>query len=393
MDTRNKLFQYKNFNMGTELDIAGVFIYDGMKTFNDLHEIYYESDTFSVLYHFAVGIERLQKVLVVLIDNITEEQVKEFEESLITHSQQALHERIISKTDIKFTSRENGFLALLSNFYKEGRYNRFNVGSNIDFENDIFIKYIERNCEEKYFQIDQFNGRGLLLNEHIKKIIGKTVGKISITYYDEIRKYAGMRNIYTDELRVEHKAQKVFLDSKLANNSLYEMLLKEKHLKEEIIVYLCNAELKGGLSKLIKGIEPLNLNDWNLAEIISMLVNDNCSLEVIYALEDEMPEKYSKSELKERTQMLDLIECSNIDFDYGALHEIHEALNAKEKNLITQEAFIVKIREALEWVDDEEARTVLESILISADENDMVKYSQALNECKEFFEECGFEDA
>ena len=202
-----------------------------------------------------------------------------------------------------------------------------------------------------------------------------------------------MRNIYTDELRVEHKAQKVFLDSKLANNSLYEMLLKEKHLKEEIIVYLCNAELKGGLSKLIKGIEPLNLNDWNLAEIISMLVNDNCSLEVIYALEDEMPEKYSKSELKERTQMLDLIECSNIDFDYGALHEIHEALNAKEKNLITQEAFIVKIREALEWVDDEEARTVLESILISADENDMVKYSQALNECKEFFEECGFEDA
>ena len=32
MDSRNKLFQYKNFNMGTELDIAGVFIYDGMKT-------------------------------------------------------------------------------------------------------------------------------------------------------------------------------------------------------------------------------------------------------------------------------------------------------------------------------------------------------------------------
>lgn len=392
MDSRNKLFQYKNFNMGTELDIAGVFIYDGMKTFNDLSEIYYEGDTFSVLYHFAVGIERLQKVLVVLIDNITEEQVQEFEESLITHSQQALHERIASKTGIKFTSRENGFLALLSNFYKEGRYNRFNVGSDINFENDKFIKYIKSNCQDEYYEIDKFNGRGLILNEHIKKMIGKTVGKIAITYYEEIVKYAGMLNIYTDELRPDHKAKKVFLDSKLAKNSLYEVLLKEKRLKEEIIVYLCNANLKGGLPKFIRSIKPLNLEDWDLAEIINMLVNDKCSMEVIYALEDELPEKYSKSELKERAQMLDIIENSNVDFEYGALHEIFEELNALEKEMITQEAFIVKIREAIDWLDDEDTRAVLEAILKSADVNDIEGFSQAVKECKELLAERGFED-
>ena len=35
----DKLWNYKNFNMGTELDIAGDFIYDGIHTLNQMDVI------------------------------------------------------------------------------------------------------------------------------------------------------------------------------------------------------------------------------------------------------------------------------------------------------------------------------------------------------------------
>ena len=35
----DKIWLYKNFNMGTELDIAGEFIYDGIHTLNQMNTV------------------------------------------------------------------------------------------------------------------------------------------------------------------------------------------------------------------------------------------------------------------------------------------------------------------------------------------------------------------
>ena len=90
----DKIWNYKNFNMVNELDIAGEFIYDGIQTLNQMDVISDGASIFSFLYHVAVGIERLQKILIVLFEDITFDNYEKFEKSIKIHRHNKLHERI-----------------------------------------------------------------------------------------------------------------------------------------------------------------------------------------------------------------------------------------------------------------------------------------------------------
>ncbi|BAQ23320.1 hypothetical protein SRT_00590 [Streptococcus troglodytae] len=59
----SKEWYYKNFNMVSELDISGEFIYTGLSIVNNMSNITPEMPTelFLALYNISVGIERLQK--------------------------------------------------------------------------------------------------------------------------------------------------------------------------------------------------------------------------------------------------------------------------------------------------------------------------------------------
>ena len=80
----DKIWNYKNFNMVTELDIAGEFIYDGIHRLNQMRAVNEDAGLFSFLYHTAVGIERLQKIVIVLFEEVNQEEYEEFEKSLKT---------------------------------------------------------------------------------------------------------------------------------------------------------------------------------------------------------------------------------------------------------------------------------------------------------------------
>ena len=58
---------WKNFKLGKELDISGRFIYNGLQCFHHLEHFCYEEEIFEFLYNVSVGIERLLKVCVILI--------------------------------------------------------------------------------------------------------------------------------------------------------------------------------------------------------------------------------------------------------------------------------------------------------------------------------------
>ena len=107
---------WKNFAMGKELEIAGNFIYDGLIKFNKMYH-FIDDASFMVLYNLSVGIERLQKVLIVLLEDEIED-IKEFENSLITHSHIDLQQKIKEKSNICLNQHQNEFLNLLSRFYK-----------------------------------------------------------------------------------------------------------------------------------------------------------------------------------------------------------------------------------------------------------------------------------
>lgn len=60
---------WKNFSLGKELDLAGGFIYNGLRRFHEMDSLYHEAEVFELLYNLSVGIERLFKVAIVLIEH------------------------------------------------------------------------------------------------------------------------------------------------------------------------------------------------------------------------------------------------------------------------------------------------------------------------------------
>jgi len=59
---------WQNFELLKEIEIAGGFIYDGLRTLNEMEYFHYETEIFNVLYNLSVGLERLTKVSIVLLE-------------------------------------------------------------------------------------------------------------------------------------------------------------------------------------------------------------------------------------------------------------------------------------------------------------------------------------
>src|SRR3954470_13398435 len=94
---------WKNFALGTELDVAGTFVYNGIKSLHDLEFLDQAVDIFEVLYNLSVGIERLLKVAVILIEHDAKTDVDQLEESLLTHSTIELANRVQGHVDLGLT--------------------------------------------------------------------------------------------------------------------------------------------------------------------------------------------------------------------------------------------------------------------------------------------------
>ena len=205
-------WHYKNFNMVKELDIAGEFIYNGITELNGMDVIRDNASTFFTLYTISVGLERLQKIILVLWKFDTIENKEDFEKSLITHSHTLLRDEIKKYTKgLKvpdFNSRENDLILLLQKFYKSARYERYNINGKKDVEIDMFNSYINKHIRQ--VQRSVFDGC-ILLTDDIKDFLGKVIGSISNKYYQLILEGSKKNNTYTYELRVGSKAEKVFL--------------------------------------------------------------------------------------------------------------------------------------------------------------------------------------
>jgi hypothetical protein len=295
--------------MGTEIDIAGNFIYNGIKEFNRMSSFNNESDIFYILYHISVGIERLQKVLLVLLENIIVDY-DEFEKSLITHNHIDLHDRIRKIYMIEFNSHQNGFLQLINSFYNSCRYNRFNFQGDLRKERDLFIKYLSERLHIEII-VDDF-----ILNtpndDRIKSYIGRVVGSISRKYYEAIREQAYKLGIFTYELRYESPAAKIFLP-KFKRESLQEQYANEQVAIKEFIIFLINTKETSGFIRFLKSIDPLNLD----VALADEYVADICEGNISQALVDEVESLYEEDveNIRERLQCVGVIGNRNCIFD------------------------------------------------------------------------------
>lgn len=353
----DKLWNYKNFNMVTELDIAGEFIYDGVHMLNQIEVINQDSMLFSFLYHVSIGIERLQKIVLVLWEKVELDTHEEFEKSLITHSHIALNERICRNANLKMNIRENDFLQMLSIFYKSARYNRFNLESQYSREQKMLAKFIE-----KYISLDKlqyhFITNKILISNDVKELLGRVIGGLSKKYYQLVYEGCAKNQTYTYELRSGSKAEKIFL-SNYPKNSLQRQKIDERVALKELLVYFRNFKDSNSFTRFLDGIEPLELD----IGLVNEYIQEICKGIVPQSLIDEVEYLYEENEYSvERLKMVDAIGNTDIIFDMQDIHQCFLLMDDLVNGSHNCKKFAEVFPEKLEMVEDGCIDEVLEGI-------------------------------
>lgn len=299
---------FKNAYMVTEIDIAGTFIYRGIREFNSLDSFYNAGEIFHVLYPLSVGIERLQKVLLVLLEEIRPEQAHEFEKRLITHSHRELHDRIVEKLGIKLNQHENRFLDMLAHFYNTCRYNRFNFTGDLYQERTSLVTFLEESLK---ITIDNDSIFVTPNNDRIKRFWGRIVGSISRAYYKEIAEVAGGLGLFSYELRSDSAAYKVFMPS-FADESLQRQYENEQVAFKELVIYLMNSKHSNSLLSFMRDIPPINLDVALIQEHLSGMLKYDISQSLI----DEVASLYEEEveDISSRIELLKVIGNDRVVF-------------------------------------------------------------------------------
>lgn len=301
---------WKNFNLGTELGIAGRFIFNGLQAFHEMRNFAAEEDTFEFLYGIAVGIERLLKIAVIMTehDKITDQN--EFEQGLITHSHQELVKRLKENHEINFAGVQNEFISILSGFYKSRRYGRYNLASVYDpaRERDDLNAFLEKHLSIK---IDIEGMSTVTPNEYRhKKFIGRVVSKIVLPVFQIVRSEAGRLNLYTYEIEYGSKASKIFLGESFDFEN-------EDIMQVELIAYFASREASGPNVRLIRDlIQPLPFDPALEADYLAALRSDRQKLRVL----DELEAHYEDVEdYRERRELLEVATSDHLS--YGEVEE------------------------------------------------------------------------
>lgn len=289
---------WKNFNLGIELDVAGTFIYNGLMAFNEMESFYYEVDSFEFLYNIAVGIERLEKICIILIEHDNIEDQKEFEKGLITHNHLELYKRIENKYSSNFGAVHNAFLNLLSKFYKSWRYDRYILEEAYKYskEKDALIQFINQFYNENIkvsfpFEITSNSNK-------IRKFMGRTVGKISEYLYEIIWQETYRLNIFTYEIRLDSKAGKIFLRKEFD-------FFKESIVWKEILIFLMHGDKNKKAIEIFDSLSPLSLDVEMIGEYLKSINSPLNRQKII----DEIYTEYKYiNNIKERVNQLELLD-------------------------------------------------------------------------------------
>ena len=270
---------WKNFRLGTELDIAGRFIYNGLRQLREMENLAVEEEVFEFLYSLSVGIERLLKVAVVLIEHDPSADQEEFEKSLITHDHLGLLYRVRkSGRTVNLAGPHSELLQLLAGFYKTYRYGRFSQASAEIHaqEKGPLHKYVERHLkiviqEDPLFSRDEKMPR-------LRKFIGSKVGKIAEVLYELICEEAGRLGTYTHELRSNSKAEKIFGRKQFDFST-------EDAIWREVLVFIANSQTTTGHIGYVKRMKPLDLDPGLIVDYLQCFSSEPKKLEVMDEIE------------------------------------------------------------------------------------------------------------
>ena len=301
----NRVAFWKNFNLGDELQIAGVFIYNGLRRFNRMRALNYSDEIFEVLYDLSVGLERLLKITVVFVEYEGKRDQHEFELSLHSHNHNALLARVKEKESIRLGDQHAGLLGLLETFYSDFRYGRFSLSSvpDLDRERDALYRFFNHQLGT---ELRDSGSMFITENERrFKKHLTSLALTIAQTLFELISEKARQLNLCTYELRYDSKAAKVF------RRPIRELFLLEEITWKELMIFLMNSKEETEALKFLRSIEPLDIDP----EMVSEYLETFCLGEPTDTAMDEIDSLYgSLPKSGERIKLMDLVANPAVDF-------------------------------------------------------------------------------
>ncbi len=298
---------WKNFGMGMEIDAAGAFIYNSIRQLHVIDTLNQPVDIFEILYGLSVGIERLQKVAIILLEHDINEGTEQLEDGLRTHNTMDLSNRIDAQVLQSLSCVHKEFLSILSKFYKTHRYGRYSISSVpiIDSEKKLFIDYLAKHL--KIDLPDDENLFGIPNSDQIKKFVGKIVRQITQNLYEIISNRAEELNLYTHELRNDSKAMKVFMGERLD-------FIDEDKIRREILLYLMHPGSDGDHIRCIRDYDALDLDPGLAPAYIKLLIND--SPKNFGYVSGEIEEQYSDvDDIGERFEFLNIMDNEWLSYE------------------------------------------------------------------------------
>lgn len=297
---------WQNFRLGEELHTAGSFIYNGLRRFHELEHFENDDELFEFLYNISVGLERLLKIAVVLSEHTQDIDQKVLENSLVTHNHLDLLTRIKKRNDVKLGKTHIDLLRLLSDFYKNLRYDRFSL-------NSIYAGNREadaiRELLSKHLKVQFSKEQGIFVNpneDRYRDFMNRTILKISQIIFDIVDGRSRERGLYTYELRYGSKAQSVFLSKVKISD--------EDVLWKELLIFFMNTSSNTNYWKFLKDIEPLRFDAALVNEYLACFKSDAAKSGVMDELEHHYGEMDAEAR-KQRFEMMALIGATGVYFD------------------------------------------------------------------------------
>lgn len=295
---------WKNFMLGEELDIAGAFTYNGLRRFYELGQLDHPDEVFEVLYNLSVGLERLLKIAVVLLEHAEGMDQEALEKSLVTHNHPELLRRVRTHAAISLARPHNELLKLLATFYKSRRYDRFTIKS-IEGRHKDRIALCAFFSKQLGMELPNPNSLfGTPNNRRYKKFLRRVVQTVCRELYGLICSRARELNLSTYELRDGSKAQTVFLGE--------ADIPAENVLWKEILLFFMNTNAKSGYLRFLRSIPPLDFDPGLVDKYLDCFQSDAAKSLAI----DQLDQLYEELEGKgDRLQMIEVIGSPGVCFD------------------------------------------------------------------------------
>lgn len=286
MKILNREFYYNSVTLNRELHIAANFIYDALDLVfinnNDYKQL--DEPEFNILYNLSVGIERFQKISIVLSQNISSQEEldkSKYIKQLMKHNHKNLNEIIddlnIITTD--FTENEKKLIILLMDFYRECRYGNYKFTSMGDDTKKLVFNKLNR----IYGDNTKYNSDNIFMHLQIVRLMNKIIpiiGSIVKKYHDVITKITSDKNIYTNESQSDTKYSVL---TYYGNNILMHFKLKE-YSKLEFLFYLQNQGYQN--------INPLDFDKAHIEDYINLMSGHTTCSRLIDECSHELSELY-----------------------------------------------------------------------------------------------------